>query len=835
MEAFLVFNKCRNISDNIYSGLLPAGIRLSKHQNVYFLSGLPKTSTFVPWTSSTIQPTMKRNASRLLTLLLLFSGLLFTFGAFAQNATIRGFVYESETGEPVIFTNVYLLKTSIGAATDVNGYFAITKIPPGSYTLIISYMGFDTLQMPVTLKANELVSKKLYLKKSAFQLEEVSVSAAREDKKVETQTSIIKITPKEIQQIPSIGGQPDLAQFLQVLPGVIFTGDQGGQLYIRGGPPVENKVLLDGMTIYNPFHSIGLFSVFDVDLLKNVEVYTGGFGAEYGGRISSIMDITTRDGNKKRIAGKIDASTFGAKLLLEGPLANEKEDGGASASFVFSIKNSYLDKSSKVFYSYIDEDGLPYSYLDIYGKISINADNGSKVNFYGFGFNDQSKMISDVPYKDTVLKVVQNFKWESYGGGTNFIVIPGRSPVLLEGNVNYSNYKVAFTPEKGTERSSSIAGFEAGLGFTYFFGKNALKYGFDLSGFKTVLKYTNSVNRVIDISQNTTELNLFAKYKWLLGKFVIEPGLRVQWYASLGEVTFEPRLAVKYNVADHFRLKMAAGYYTQNLMTTTYDYDVVNLFYGFLSGPEEKLYKTNGEKATSKLQKSIQLVLGAEIDITRNLTLNVEGYYKYYPQLLRLNRNKLYDSDADKPVYYRQNFIVETGDAEGVDVSLKYSLSKFNFWLVYSLCYIHRDDGMMEYVPHYDRRHNVNLTATYVFGKNAGWEIDARWNYGSGFPFTKTGGFYEQIIFSGGWNVSNENGSLGIVYGDYNKGRLPYYSRLDLNLKKKFNLGRRMKLEINASVTNVLNQNNIFYFDRVTYTRVDQLPIMPSLGLSFAF
>ena len=364
---------------------------------------------------------------------LLFLPLLLCFciqHSYAQNGTVRGFVYETETGEPVIFTNVYLYKTSMGAATDINGYFAITKIPAGQYTLMVSYMGFDTLRLPVTIKSNELISKKLYLTKSTFYLGEVNISAARQDKRAETQTSIIKISPRDIQQIPSIGGQPDLAQYLQVLPGVIFSGDQGGQLYIRGGPPVQNKVLLDGMVVYNPFHSIGLFSVFDVDILKNVEVYTGGFGAEYGGRISSIMDITTRDGNKNRISGKVDVSTFGAKLLLEGPIAKPKTEDGTSASFIFSIKNSYLEQSSKVFYKYIDENGLPYNYLDIYGKISINANNGSKVNFYGFDFGDQ------VQYK-----ILQNYNWNAYGGGMNFVVIPGKSPVLLEGNLAYSNYK----------------------------------------------------------------------------------------------------------------------------------------------------------------------------------------------------------------------------------------------------------------------------------------------------------------------------------------------------------------------------------------------------------
>ena len=746
----------------------------------------------------------------------------------AQTGVIRGFVYESETGEPVIFTNVYLYKTSLGAATDVNGFFSIMKIPSGQYTLMVSYMGFDTLQIPITIKNNDLITKKLYLKKSTYTLEEISISAAKENKKVETQTSIIKITPKEIWQIPTIGGQPDLAQYLQILPGVIFSGDQGGQLYIRGGPPIQNKVLLDGMELFQAFHSIGLFSVFDVDILKNVDVMTGGFGAEYGGRLSSIMNITTRDGNKNRIAGKIDASTFGAKVLLEGPIAKAKGEDGAGASFILSVKNSYLKESSKIFYNYIDPNGLPYNYLDIYGKVSINAANGSKINFYGFNFTD------NVQYK-----ILQNYNWNSYGGGTNFIVIPGGSPVLLEGNFAYSQYQVTLKQVNTSPRSSSISGFSGGFHFTYFFGKNALKYGIELSGYKTNLSFFNTVNRSIILDQNTTDPSVYVQYKWLVGKFIFEPGLRLQYYASLGSASIEPRLSIKYNISEQFRLKMAAGLYSQNLVSTTYSQDVVNLFYGFIGEPNNLPAEFNGHKVTSKYQKCDQLVFGFETDLSKNLDLNVEGYYKYYPQLTSMNRNKLYDDipeNADKPDYLKKDFIIETGDAEGVDVSLRYDYKRLHFWGVYSLCFIHLFDGQNWYVPVYDRTHNINLTASYVFGKHQGWEADVRWNYGSGFPFTQTAGFYEQINFNNiGTSIINQNGILGIIYGDYNKGRLPYYSRLDINLKKTFELGRYIKFEISASVTNALNQQNIFYFDRVSYKRVDQLPLMPSMGISLTF
>jgi len=763
---------------------------------------------------------------------------LFSSSVMAQFGTVRGFVYEEETGEPVNFTNVYFYKTSMGSPTDENGYFAITRIPPGDYTLMVTFIGFDSLVIPMTIKAGDLITKKLYLKQSTVKLGEVMVSAARQDKQRETQISIIKVTPKEIQKIPSIGGQPDLAQYLAVLPGVIFSGDQGGQLYIRGGPPVQNKVLYDGMIVYNPFHSIGLFSVFDVDILKNVDVFTGGFNADHGGRISSIMDISTRDGNKKRFAGKFDISTFGTKVLFEGPIARQKTDNSASASFIISVKNSYLDKSSEIFYTYIDQE-LPYSYLDLYGKISINSPKGSKVSLFGFNFSDDARL-KGYNYDNSVISEVPvSYSWDSYGGGGNFVVVPGRSAVLIEGNFAYSHYKVRMDEPNRAPRSSSISGFNGGLQFSYFFGKNSLKYGLDLSGYRTVFDFYNSVNRPIAITQNTTEVDLYLKFKWIAGKFIIEPGFRAQYYASLSTLSPEPRLAIKFNASENFRLKAAGGYYTQNLISTTNDLDVVNLFYGFLSGPENLPKEFNGKEVKNKLQQAWHAVFGVEWDITDNLSINVEGYYKYYPQLTNLNRNKLFEDNevnADQPDYLKKDFIVETGDAEGVDISLRYDIRNFQFWGTYSLGYIHRNDGISTYVPPYDRRHNINLMGTYNFGKRATWEVNLRFNYGSGFPFTPTQGYYEQIFFSNiGTSVTTVNGSLGILYGDYNSHRLPYYSRLDIDFKKTFYFGKRMKLEVDLSVTNVLNEKNVFYVDRITNTVVYQLPILPSLGLSFSF
>ena len=774
----------------------------------------------------------------------LYKSLIFTLlgivfmstSLFAQTSTIRGFVYEDANGEPAMFSNVVLDGTTFGSSTDVNGYFVINKIPAGKYILKVTYLGFDTIKTPIVLEEGKIFSHKFYLKKSSVELETVTISSERIAARTETRTSVIKITPKEIKSIPSIGGQADIAQYLQVVPGVVFTGDQGGQFYIRGGSPIQNKVMLDGMTIYNPFHSIGLFSVMETELIRNADIYTGGFNAEYGGRISSVMDITTKDGNKKRFSGSVSASTFGAKAVLEAPIVKQTAPDKGSATFILSVKNSYLEQSSKVFYDYIDEDGLPFNFLDIYGKATISAANGSKVSFFGFNFDD----------KVSNYKSISDFGWNSYGGGANFVVIPGSSPVLIEGRFAYSSYESKINSTTLSDRFSSISGFNGGLDFTYFIGKDEFKYGLAVEGFKTDYTLTNFVGSVISQTENTTQLGAYFKYKSILGKFIIEPGLRLQWYASLAEFSPEPRLAIKFNASPRLRIKFAGGMYTQNLISATSDRDVVNLFSGFLSGPSNLPNSFDGKEVVSKLQKSNHAILGFEYDLTNNLSLNLEGYYKYFPQLTNINRFKIYDENNQPPEgatdAETKDFIIEKGKAYGADMVLKYDYKNLYVWLVYSLGYVERqyedkNGDLITYNPHFDRRHNINFIFSYIAGERKQWEFSTRWNFGTGFPFTQIQGFYEHLTFPGGINsdLVNENGELGIIYGDLFGGRLPTYHRLDLDIKRNFFLAANTKLVANVSITNVYNRKNIFYIDLVTNETVYQLPFMPSFGLSLYF
>ena len=758
--------------------------------------------------------------------------ILLTHSTYAQTGSIRGYVYDKDNGEAIIFTNVYLKGTTFGVSTDVNGFYNITKVPVGDYTLMVTYVGYDTIQLKVNIDKGRIINQNLYLKKGAVQLEEFVVSAERQEMKTEVRTSLIKITPKQLTKIPSIGSDPDLAQYLQVLPGVIFTGDQGGQLYIRGGSPIQNLVLLDGLVVFNPFHSIGLFSVFDSDIIRNADILTGGFSAEYGGRISSVMDITTRDGNKRKFSGKLSTNTFGSKILLEGPLKKYTESSTGSISYIVSAKTSYLDESSKVLYEYIDEDGLPYSFTDIYGKLSLSSDYGSKFNVFGFKFNDR------VNYKQ-----VSDLHWNSSGFGGNAILVPGGSPVLLKANFNYSQYDITFQEENSDASTSSINSYRLGLDFVYFLGNNELDYGVETMGNTTGFEFYNAIGRKIgrDEPESTTELAGYIKYKYNSGKFLLEPSFRVHYYSSLGYVSPEPRLGAKYNVNDRLRLKLAAGIFSQNLVSAVSERDVVNLFYGFLSGEFNLQDEFEGNEVVDGIQKSQHLIVGFEYDLNSHFLLQVEGYLKNYPQLIVLNRNKIYEdtrANADKDDYYKKDFIVEAGEAYGIDLLLKYDYKRTYLWFVYSLGKVTRNDGIYDYAPHFDRRHNLNFVASHILGKDLDWELSARWNLGSGFPTRQTQGFYESLPFIDGIgsDYTSGNGFLGVLYTDIDqKTRLPYYHRLDITVKKKFYVGENSELQAQVSITNVYDRQNIFYIDRITNQRIDQLPFMPSFGLSYKF
>lgn len=772
-----------------------------------------------------------------LALLLLSIG--FQLAASAQGI-IRGFVKDKETGEPVLFILVALEGTKYGSNTDENGYYSLTKIPAGEYALVVKNFDYNEYRETITVTNNAVISKNILLEKRSIEIEEVVISGEKDDQINKVNISVESISPQDIKRIPNIGGTPDLVQALTTLPGFVSTGDQGGQIFVRGGSPVQNKVFLDGMIVYNPFHSIGIYSVFDTDIIANADVYTGGFGAQYGGRVSSIMDITTRDGNKKEATGKVGFSPVAARALIEGPIKKLNEKG-AGISYMLSAKRSYFDQTSKTLYPYMNNgDGVPFSFQDLYGKVSFMGSNGSKLNLFGFSFSDNV----------TNFQSLANFGWDNVGFGGNFVVVPSTSAVLINGNFAWSKYDITLSEPSLPDRTSGVKSFNLGLDFKYIMGKDVLNYGVEvigISNYYNTFSILNALNRV-STEQNNNELSAFVTYRLNRSKLVIEPGMRFQYYTAFGGVLSpEPRLGFKYKPTSRLRIKLATGIYSQNLLAINSDRDVVNLFYGFLSGPEslQDQFTLPGNRGTrditTRLQKAIHYVLGFEYDLTEKLNVNVEGYFRDFRQVINQNRSKVYPDEleyADLPETLRKDFIVESGWAAGTDIVMKYETKTTYLYLVYSIARVRRWDGSQWYAPVFDRRHNINFVASRKFGKNRNYEASMRWNLGSGLPFTQTQGYYQQ---PGGNNSINANyltsnpSTLSIQFGGLNEGRLPFYHRLDVNVKRVFKFTKKMNLEVNAGVSNAYNRANVFYIDRITNQRVDQLPVLPTIGVDFTF
>ncbi len=751
--------------------------------------------------------------------ILLFILLIASFSAFSQKTILRGNVIDNEDGNTVIAASVSLVGTNKIDLTDNNGYFNLNDVPSGKQKIMVTYIGYDTLIVDINILPGTINYKKMTIEQSTHVLKEVQITAGSIEKRTVVKAGVITVSPKQIKQLPSIGGDADIAQYLPVLPGIVSTGDQGGQIYIRGGAPVQNKIMIDGMTIFNPFHSIGIFSVFETEAIKTIDVNSAGFNVEHGGRVSAIVDIKTKDGNKKRFGGVVGVSPFNAKAVLEGPLVKINDEKAFSSSFLVSYKRSLLDITSKSLYSYINKDGLPFSFEDYYGKINFGFDNGSKIDVFGFKFKDR------VDYTKST-----NFLWDNAGGGINFVLNPAGSNFNIAVNANLTNYSIQLNELEQNPRTSSLNNYFVGANFTNYYSKSELQFGVEIGGNATNLNYTNYLKNTIKQDDNTTEIAFFFKDKLLLGDLVLEPGIRLHYYASLGQFSPEPRIGMKYNLSSKFRLKAAAGVYSQNILSTVDDRDVVNLFNGFLSGPEESIYDFGKNQLLNNvLQKAYHAVFGVEYDVNPYLELNLEPYYKDFATLLNLNRGKQLSTDP--------NYILETGKAYGIDFTAKYSRGRYYLWGTYSYGNVTRNDGRQEYPTIYDRTHNVNLLGSVAFGKDKSFELSARFNFGSGFPFTRAIGFFDQIP---GTDLSTDfgsaNGKIGIIYENKrNQGRLPDYARFDISAKKTFHFSDHVRLEANASISNVTNRNNIFYVNRLTYERIDQLPILPSIGINLYF
>lgn len=761
--------------------------------------------------------------------------------------SLRGTVL-SDGGEPLPGATVFIPEFKAGAYTNDRGIYSINKIKPGTYEAIATYFGYDSVMQVVTIKPNGFTTASFILKERQVYTNEVEITGQAEPGKInkrEVDIGVTSVTPREISIIPSLG-TADLAQYLQVLPGVVFTGDQGGQLYIRGGTPVQNMVLMDNMVIYSPFHSIGLFSVFDPDYIRKVDVYSAAFPSPYGGRISSVIDLDTRSGDVSGTHAKLNVNPFSAGALLEGPILSNKE--GAGLSYIVSARNNYIDRTSLSLYSYVDDTiGLPFNFLDLYGKLTM-SDGVNRANLFGFRHTD------NVNYEFPA-----SIGWESIGGGADFQVLPSGAGAIISGGIAYSSYETSLSQQADSfPRRSAVRGFNGQLQISYIFNSiDEFTFGTSFLGFTTDYVFTTASGLRPTQQASNTEAAIFANYKKVIQekrsgdktfeRAVIEPGLHIHYYNNQTGLRVEPRLRAKLNF-ERVSLSIGAGSYSQNLLAAVSDRDVVNLFQGYLSAPSSVGNQINN----NTLQTSWHGLAGIQVELIPNLSTTVEGWYKNFTQLININRDAQLPSD---PIY-----ITETGEAYGIDLILRYQTPKLYLYGTYGLARVLRTDRLDRdeprvYPPNFDRRHSINFVAAYQSSRFepyqdgnlrlrpkfpvSRWEVSTRWNLGSGFPFTQTQGYFEELSFNrdgAQTNIATQNGNLGILLSDdLNGGRLPYYHRLDISLKRRFVFQNSILFEFDATAINVYNRRNLFYFDRDRFASVFQLPFVPTVGLTVKY
>ena len=729
----------------------------------------------------------------------------------AQNyATLTGAVKDSASGEPLIGVNVFLENTTLGAATDMNGFFVIPAIPPGTYTVVFQYMGYKSLKKRMRFFPGKSKILHISLKKTVLKLGSVEVTAESQkefDRTVEP--GVVTLSPRELQKMPAFI-ESDIFRSLQMLPSVKSSGDYNAALYVRGSNPSENLTLLDGIAIYNPYHLFGLFSTFNTDAVKEVNFMVGGFPARYGNRNSSVLNVITKDGNRKFFDAEGDVSLLSSKILIEGPLPR--------GSFSLAGRRTYFDQILKLF-----RVDFPYYFYDLQGKINVDISENHTLTFMGFFGNDvlRPKVVeenSDDQFDFHWGNRTLGMRWrgilrpnlliESVGSASRFII---------------SQYAKSDDGEVRAENSITDLTFKSHL--TYFYGnRHQIETGLEATGltFRTLVE--DQFNRFVDIKIVPRYAAFYFQDEFHTGKWTIQSGLRLNGYSRGDRFVPDPRLSVRYRLNTLFQFKLATGRYTQFL--TTFDLEELihfRLFDVWLPLDKHQL----------PIQ-SDHVVLGMETKLWPEAKISVEGYYKRMKNLL-----SFYPSNAQEDRNRNRLFWSGEGRSYGVELLIKKNIGNWFGWVGYSLSFTDRRFPKIatqkQWFPaSFDRRHSLTTSLAIPLTRSIRFAMNIV--LGTGNPFTEPIGVVPIIHESGGV-------SYHCLVDHKNNARYPLYDRLDISLKWESPKRKGFHIQPYFQIVNALNRKNVFFyytsFEGLGIPRerkaVQGFPIVPTLGVHFDF
>ncbi len=708
--------------------------------------------------------------------------------------TLRGFVTDSTNGEALVFCNVFIKDLNTGASTNERGLYLIKSVPPNKeYEVTISYVGYKTKAIQVFIEPNKITSLNIKLVPLSIELQTVEKVGDKIIKANNTDISLERISVKELEILPK-GIESDIFRSLQDIPGVSTTGDITARYYVRGGSGDQNLILLNGIELYNPFHSLGLFSVIDPEMINSIEFFKGGFTSEYSGRLSSVMRIVTKDGNKNRFGFIGSGSFLTAKGLFEGPIPN--------GSFMITGRKSYNNNSLKKFFN---KDNVPIDFYDFSFKLNYSSPDifeNARFSIFGFSSNDV------VDYNDPVR---EGFKWNNSLFGFEWIQVYD-VPIFSRLGVSVSKFNGEVIPNLSTlkSRENELSDFNIRFDMNVVFSnRDEIGLGVQIKTVNSKFLQENALGAKTNIEKFGGNLSFYGKYKFLQYKnFGIDAGTRfnITGLNSNTGGSFEPRVNVTYRIIPQLAFKAAWGIYIQQLVAVSDEDEVISVFDPWIIIPDYL-----------DPSRAIHYNGGLEFDLTQGVNFSVEGYYKLLKNLPVVNDQKFFSSDPD--------LIVGSGESYGWEFSFNYGIEPINFTAAYTLSWAYKTSRDWTYYPKYDNRHALNLILEYNFGD--GWIASAIWNYNSGYPFTELLGYYDKYYRN---DINDPGIGTGefipyAILGDRNLGRLPAYHRLDLSLIKRIQLFST-NIEIGASAVNAYDRKNIFYFDRNTGKIVNMLPLL---------
>lgn len=714
----------------------------------------------------------------------------------AQSASVRGKVTERETGNPLVGAHVSVESARgelTGMITDPSGFFVIGTLAPGRYVLRVSFVGYSSFSDTLELDPGEDLHRQVVLEVARSGMRELVVEGDLGGSTRKGVSGLTSIRPSDLARIPMPDVNTDLAGYMLTMPGVVTAGDRGGQLYVRGGTPTQNLVLIDGIPVYQPFHIIGFFSAFPGDIIGRADVYAGGFGAKFGGRLSSVIDVAARNGNKQRYTGSASVAPFLTSVRLEGPISPGK------VSFLGSARQSVIQEVAPDLIS----RQLPYRFGDQFLKVHAYLNNTSSASATALHTFDEGNLAAT---DDNDLRIY----WENLAYGGRYIYLPEEYPVLTELAFSVNSLKSEFGPQGASLRKASVNGFDGAINFAYLLGRMDLSFGMFVHSYN----FDFSLEGADQERESDVEGGGYIESRLRVSRsFEFRPGLRFHSFPSKSRTSLEPRFRLSllpFGANTKHKLTAAWGVYRQEIVGLNDQRDVGGVFTAWTGSPED-----------TDVPSAIHTIAGWESSIYPWLGVGVEGYFKSLSNLTVFTGSSgLRRAD---------------GTASGIDLQVEITRPFFYGFVGYGLSSVEYDvvpespaEPPFSFRPPHDRRHHLNVIGRIVKGP---YSLGIRWEYGSGFPFTRIEGFYNAIDLSGAdHSYHDAEGQVQILFDEPFRGLLPPYHRLDVTLERRIQTPR-FAGTVQAGLLNAYDRNNIFYFDLFATRRVDQLPLIPMIGI----